>query len=170
MLVALMSDAHDERDHLHHAVRQALAANCCHLIFLGDLATLETLRLLRAAWPYAMDLVPGNNDYPLADFLSCARLWPNTTFHPSATDITLANRRLYLTHVPTESLRVAAATGEFDALFFGHTHVPEQRTIGPTLLANPGDIQGRFGSPSFAIYDTLHNSVKHFSISSKICK
>lgn len=170
MLVALMSDAHDELDHLHRAVQQALAADCKRLIFLGDLATPATLRFLRASWPHAMDLVPGNNDYPIASFLACARPWSNTIFHPTATDITLDNRRLYLTHVPNETLRIAAATGEFDALFFGHTHRPEHHAIGTTLIANPGDIQGRFGSPSFAIYDTLLNSVKHFSITSRICE
>lgn len=170
MLVALMSDAHDELDHLHRAVQQALAADCKRLIFLGDLTTPATLCFLRASWPHAMDLVPGNNDYPIASFLACARPWSNTIFHPTATDITLDNRRLYLTHVPNETLRIAAATGEFDALFFGHTHRPEHHAIGTTLIANPGDIQGRFGSPSFAIYDTLLNSVKHFSITSRICE
>lgn len=169
MLVALMSDAHDELDHLHRAVQQALTVDCRHLIFLGDLATPDTLRFLRAAWPHAMELVPGNNDYPIAQFLACAHPWANTIFHSSSTDTTLDNRHLYLTHVPNESLRIAAATGEFDALFFGHTHLPEQHMLGSSLIANPGDIQGRFGSPSFAVYDTVHNSVRHFPIVSQIC-
>ncbi len=156
MFVAVMSDAHDEPDHLHQAVRKALALDCRHLLFLGDLATVTTLRFLRTAWPYGMDIVPGNNDFPLSSFLNCTREWHNTTFHPSATDITLDHRRIFLTHIPGASLRLAAESGEFDAIFFGHTHRPEQHRFGSTLIANPGDIQGRFGAPSFGIYDTTH--------------
>ncbi len=46
-----------------------------------------------------------------------------------------------------------ASTGIYDAVFYGHTHIAKREIKGKTLLLNPGEIMGRFGVLSLAIYD-----------------
>lgn len=159
MLVALMSDAHDEQENLLKAVRLAKEAECRHLLYLGDLCTVETLRVLRQAWPLELDLVSGNNDYPRVMFEECVREWQNTRFHADTARLTVETRRILMTHVPGYALQLAAESGKYDAVFFGHTHRPTCAKIGCAVVANPGDLQGRFAAPSFAVYDTETNSV-----------
>ncbi len=164
MLAALMSDAHDARENLLEAVRRAESAGCCHLLYMGDLSTVETLRLLRQEWKGQMDLVPGNNDYPRAAFLECVRDWDDTRYHADTAHIEVGGRRVLMTHIPGAALQLAAESGQYDAIFFGHTHKPVCTRVGATLVANPGDIQGRFGAPSFGLYDTAENTVKIISL------
>ena len=160
MLTALMSDVHDVHENLAKALRSAEIAGCRHLLYLGDLTTVETLRMLRCAWQHEMDLVPGNNDYPRAAFLDCSREWKGVRYHGETAHLEIDGRRILMTHIPSYALQLAAESGRYDAIFFGHTHQSTCARIGATVVANPGDLQGRFGSPSFGIYDTVENSVK----------
>lgn len=160
MLIALMSDAHDAQENLVKALRSAEIAGCRHLLYLGDLVTVETLRMLCQTWQHGMDLVPGNNDFPRMAFLDCVRAWEGVRYHGDTACLELSDRRLFMTHVPGCALQLAAESGKYDAVFFGHTHRSSCSRIGATVVANPGDLQGRFGAPSFGIYDTVENSVE----------
>lgn len=159
MLIALMSDAHDEQRNLIKALRCAEEAGCRHLLYLGDLCTVETLRTLRQAWQHELDLVPGNNDYPRSVFAECVQDWENTRFHMDTAHLMIGKRSIMMTHIPGYGLQLAAESGKYDAVFFGHTHRSACATIGHAVVANPGDIQGRYAAPSFATYDTEANSV-----------
>ena len=154
-----MSDAHDEQQNLLKALRRAEADGCRRLLYLGDLCTVETLRLMRRAWQHELDLVPGNNDYPRAAFQECAREWEKTRMHGDTAHLLIDERRIMMTHIPGYALQLAAESEKYDALFFGHTHRPVSSIVGHTLVANPGDLQGRFAAPSFATYDTQSHCV-----------
>ena len=164
MLIALLSDIHDHLDNMRAALRQLSSTDCRHMLFLGDMAQISTFRELRAVWPHELDLVAGNNDYPREDFARCAREWSHTRYHGESAELVLDNRRIYMTHVPGYSLSHIATFGEFDAIFFGHTHRAEHHFIGSTLIANPGDLQGRYGRPSYALYDTTRHTLSHVSL------
>lgn len=163
MHVALLSDIHDHTTHLLLALHAARECGCSYLLFMGDMAGMSTFRTLREEWPFPVELVFGNNEYELDSFKRAARQWPGTTLHDHTADIRLDNRRIFFCHLPWQALR-AAETGLYDAVFYGHTHVPEIRTCGNTILANPGDVYGRQGTPSIGIYDTSTNSVRIISI------
>ena len=163
MLIALISDVHDCTENLSAALTLAEEIGCRHLLFTGDMADMSTFRLMRRNWLHEMDLVLGNNDYPRSDFLYGAREWALTRHHGEQADITLDHRRIYMTHFPHSAMR-AAESGLYDAVFYGHTHRAEQHMAGSTLVANPGELQGRYGSPSMAIYDTGENSLIHIRL------
>ena len=38
-----------------------------------------------------------------------------------------------------------ACTGDYDFVFFGHTHVYEVKEVGKTLMLNPGELLGKEG-------------------------
>lgn len=164
MLIAIFADIHDNTRNMNLALAKAQAEGCSHLLFLGDMAEPSTFRLLRQAWPHGMDLVPGNNDYPRAEFSALAAESPNTHYHADSAQIYLDGRHIYMTHEPFNGVLHAAECGEFDAVFFGHTHRGGQRRHGDTIVSNPGDIQGRYGDPSFAIYDTTAHEVRHIKL------
>lgn len=164
MLIAILSDIHDNTANLRTAIDKALAHGCTHMLFLGDMAEPATLRLLRQLWPHELDLVPGNNDFPRSHFQSFAESAPLTRYHDAGADICVGGRRIYMTHEPQHGVLYAAESGEFDLVLFGHTHRAGQQKHASTIVANPGDLQGRYGDPSFAIYDTAAHSLQHIQL------
>jgi uncharacterized protein len=56
-------------------------------------------------------------------------------------------------HYP-EIAKKLAESGNYDAVFYGHTHRPWEETIGSCRLVNPGELAGQRYKPCFAIYDT----------------
>ncbi len=163
MLVALLSDIHDHTTHLLLALQAAQERGCTHLLFMGDMASASTFRLLREEWPHPLDLVFGNNEYELQAFERMASQWPHTTLHGAHADITLGTRRIFFCHLPWDAGR-AASSGKYDAVFFGHTHKAEVSTSGRTLIVNPGEIYGRRETPGFAVYDADTNTVQLISL------
>ncbi|MBR5186458.1 MAG: metallophosphoesterase family protein [Akkermansia sp.] len=159
MLVALLSDIHDHTTHLLLALHTAQEQGCTHLLFMGDMAEASTFIMLREEWTHPIDLVFGNNEYETRSFARMAEQWPQTTLHGSHADIVLDSRRIYFCHLPWQAAQ-AADTGLYDAVFYGHTHTPEVRHAGRTLLANPGEVYGRQNPPTIGIYDTVDNSVR----------
>lgn len=164
MLIGLISDIHDHTANLRRALALLKAEPCTHLLCLGDIASVSTLRLLAELWPHELDTVAGNNDYPQADFCDfCAREAPRIRYHGSSAELDLNGRRIYMVHEPTRALH-AAEFGQFDAVFFGHTHQAWHMTDGATLIANPGDLQGRHGAPSFALYDPAAHTLRYMRL------
>lgn len=159
MLVALLSDIHDNTTHLLLALHEARVQGCTHLLFMGDMATLSTFRILREEWPHPIDMVFGNNEYEIRAFQRAAEQWHSTTLHGETADLALDGRRIFFCHLPWTAAR-AAESGVYDAVFYGHTHVPETLFAGSTLIANPGEVYGRQGRPTIGVYDTSSNTVR----------
>ncbi len=163
MLIALISDIHDRSMNLLLALERARELSCEHLLCMGDLATIATFRLLCEEWTQGADVVFGNNEWHRDCFLRVADEYPHVTHHGDAASLKLGGQRIFCCHYPHVAAR-AAASGRYDAVFFGHTHRAELHPAtagGSPLLLNPGDIQGRYGKPCMAIYDTAANSAYH---------
>ena len=158
MKIALISDIHDNAGNLVQALALAETAGCTHLICLGDMVHSATFRTLRTSWAFGIDLVFGNNERERTLFRKMAESFSNTTLHGDTGEVVLGGRHIYFTHMP-ERAQNALAAGGFDAVFFGHTHQVFNQVFGSTLAANPGEITGRGGTPTFGIYDTEDNSV-----------
>ena len=158
MLIALISDIHDNVNHLLEALHVADRSGCRHLLCMGDLCELSTLHLLRDNWAHPIEIGFGNNEYDRASHRSLAAGMRNITHHGDRADITLDGRRIHLSHHMEDAAR-AVDSGLYDAVFFGHTHVQENLRIGKTLVANPGEICGNRQPAGFAIYDTATNDV-----------
>lgn len=158
MLIALISDIHDNENHLLEALHVAERCGCRHLLCMGDLCELSTLRLLRDNWSHPIDLVFGNNEYDRRSHLSLASGMQGVKHHGDLADITIDSRRIHLSHHKEDASR-AIHTGLYDAVFFGHSHAQERLRVGNTLVANPGEICGNRHPAGFAIYDTATNEV-----------
>lgn len=163
MLIALISDVHDNEARLLQALRQAPAIGCTHLLCMGDIATLDTFRILCEAWPLGLDIVFGNNEYERREILQLAEQFPHVRHHGDGGAVDIGGRRLFLTHYPHEAARMLA-DGAFDAVFFGHTHSAESFRVGDCLAANPGEICGNRYPASFAVYDTEKHQVQTYRL------
>lgn len=77
--------------------------------------------------------------------------------------VELGGKKLAFCHYPKLG-ELLAKSGEFDAVFFGHTHQAGMGNFGKTLMLNPGALcgikEGKYDEASYAVYDTESNSTE----------
>ena len=159
MKICIVSDSHDRADPLLAAVQAAQREGAEVAIHCGDVIGAQTLRPLLALG-IDVHVVHGNNQ---GDPFAMARLDEKSggriTYHGGDADLSIAGRRVYVTHHPHHA-RGMACTGDFDLVCCGHTHVAsivQQPNIrgGSTWLVNPGTVAGIGDRPSWIVGD-LH--------------
>ena len=166
MQVAVFSDSHDNLDALRTAIGKCKDRGLTQAIHLGDYCA-----------PFVMDVlgesslqwvgVWGNNDGDRVRSLQTAGRYEGR-IDIAADDFReheVGGRRIFLTHYPQIG-RIAALSGQYEAVFHGHTHLAAQEIVEVqekrVLLANPGEIYGkRFGKPSFGVYDSENHTFEH---------
>lgn len=153
MHIAIMSDSHDRWDHLEKAIQLANELKCELLLFAGDLMAPPGLAVLEK-FNGNVKFVWGNNE---AERLGLTRMMDASKKIELCGDIyedTVANVRIFMNHYPRFG-ELAAKSGEFDLVIFGHTHEYHHEEVGSVLLLNPGEIQGyKTGEVGFVIYNT----------------
>ncbi len=153
MKIAALSDIHDRLDHLATALNQVAALKPSTILFLGDFCAPFSLNQLAEGFSGPIHAVFGNNDGDPFLLSQIAAKHDHVTLHGLYAELELGGRKIAINHYPDISKRVAQS-GQFDAVFSGHDHQKYQHQFGETIWANPGEIMGRFGEPSFGIYDT----------------
>lgn len=151
MRVAVLSDSHDNIWNLERLLPQIQDAGL--LIFCGDLCAPFTLQMLAKGFSGPVHVTLGNNDGDPYLLSKVAGAHANVTLAVPFGQVEAAGRRLAFVHYP-EFGEGLAALGRYDAVFVGHTHGWRVQMIERTLLANPGEVMGRFGQPGYGIYDT----------------
>jgi len=158
MIVAVLSDIHDNIWNLAEALGQIRARGAQALVFCGDFCAPFTLTQLGQEFAGPVHCVLGNNDGDLRLLLQNAQAAGNVTLHGQFAELSLAGRRIAANHYP-EIAGPLASSGQFDLVCYGHNHIARVEVIGArTVLANPGEVMGRFGSPSLGLYDTESGS------------
>ena len=163
MKIAVTSDIHDNIWNLERALGLINARNPQALLFLGDFCAPFTLVQLAEGFTGPIHAVFGNNDGDQFLLTGKAQDHPNLSLYGQLGEISLGGRRVALNHYPDISERLAES-GAYHAVFSGHNHRKQLEHRGNTLWANPGEIMGRFGEPSFGMYDTETHSFEHVSI------
>ncbi len=157
MKICVVSDTHDDGVRLAAAVQAARAEGAEAVVHCGDIIGANTLRRALAAG-LPMHVVHGNNlGDPVALQQLAARSGGLLHYHGNDADLALAGRRIFVVHYPHYG-RAIAATGEFDLVCCGHSHVAalsEQTNIrgGRTWLVNPGSTGGVAAPATWALAD-----------------
>lgn len=151
MKLAVLSDVHDNIWNLEQALAQLGEVEA--LLFLGDFCAPFSLKQIAEAYRGPIHCVPGNNDGDMFLLMTVAAAAGNVTFYNPIGDLAFDGCKIAIAHYP-EIAEGLAATGKYQAVFSGHTHVYREQKVGDTIWINPGEIMGRFGEPSFVIYDT----------------
>jgi len=158
MKICIVSDSHDASPMLAAAVERARDAGAAAVLHCGDIIGPNTLRAaMRTGLP--MHVVHGNN---LGDSVALTRLAAESggqlNYHGSDAALVLGGRRLFMIHYP-HLARGMAATGDYDAVFCGHSHtaaIAQQPNVrgGRTWLINPGTVAG-IGAPATYVLGDL---------------
>ena len=163
MRICLLSDSHDHIPLLDAAVARARALGAEAVLHCGDVVAPGTLGYLRKHG-LPVHVIHGNNS---GDLYTLGRLasdpQSNIHYHGMDAGIVLGGRRIFLVHYPHYA-RAMAATGDWDLVCCGHTHLLAQEWLpnlkgGQTLLVNPGTVGGVGSSPSTFLMGDLDSLV-----------
>ncbi|NUQ65851.1 MAG: YfcE family phosphodiesterase [Pirellulales bacterium] len=148
MRIGILSDTHGRIDRTQEAVRMLESLKVAAVLHCGDIGSAEIVRLLRG-WP--CHFVFGNVDDP--DLLREAILEAGQTCHEWFGSLEVEDRKIALLHGDDyRRLRQTIASGQWDLVCHGHTHVADIRTEGRTVVVNPGALH-RSARPSLAVVD-----------------
>ncbi|MCC6458305.1 MAG: YfcE family phosphodiesterase [Caldilineaceae bacterium] len=153
MKIAVFSDSHDQIAHLDQALAGANAAGAGVLIHCGDLCAPFMIDRLGRGFAGPIHIVFGNNDGDGRLLQVIASRFPQITLHGIYTELTVENRALAVIHYPEPARRIAQS-GRFDLVCYGHNHLKAVEQVGKGVLANPGELLGKEGPPTWGLYDT----------------
>ncbi len=162
MLIAIMSDSHDAIPHLRRAVEMANERGAKYLLHCGDLIS-PFMALELGKFQGEVHLIQGNNPGDIWLLAKQCQKFPQIHLHGQFTFEELDGFRVALVHFP-ELAEGLAATGKFDLVCCGHTHVYDVREINGVLVINPGELLGKEGPPTFAFYDTESRRVEKITL------
>lgn len=159
MKIGIISDTHDNIWNLKKALNKLQEQGIDILIHCGDLCTHFIIPILDKL-NLPVYVVFGNIDDKkgVQNMSSEAK---NVTHYGDVGEITIDGKNIAFTHKPADAEKLAQ-TGKYDVVFHGHTHTMRDNKIGTTKIINPGEIIGRKGNPSYAIYDTTTDKVEFF--------
>ncbi len=153
MFIAVMSDLHDNVADWDLMVKILSDRNIRVLINCGDTVAPSMLQRISQTFAGQIHTVFGNNaDRDLET--QVAQTLTNVTHHGDRGGVDLADTRIGFVHYP-EVAEAMAATGEFDLVCHGHSHLKRWEMKGACRLLNPGTAGGMFGYPSFALVEVL---------------
>ena len=137
MKIGVLSDTHDQVEATARAIKLLMAAGAEAILHCGDIVGPDIVRLFSEIRTH---FVLGNWDVP--EELEAVVSETGAKLHGHYGDLTLAGRRIAWchSHRPGQLGRLERA-GEFDYLFYGHTHTAETHRTGKTTVANPGALQ-----------------------------
>ena len=148
MLIGIIADTHDNLPVIRKAVEMFNERKVGHVIHAGDFTSPFTFRALKHL---ACDFtgIYGNNDGErvLLQKLSHARIFTQPYI------LELAGRKIVIMH-EHQVVDALADSGHFDLVIYGHTHEPDIRKRGNTLIVNPGELSGWLhGTSTIAVAD-----------------
>jgi len=157
MLIAVLSDIHDNIWNLEKTLDQLGQAEA--LLFCGDFCAPFTLEMMAEGFQGPVHAVLGNNDGDLLLLSRIAAKAGNVALHSLLGEVTLGGREIAFIHYPVLASGLTSE-GRYDVVFYGHTHRPQLEGRGGTLLINPGEVMGRFGRATYALYETVEGEIE----------
>ncbi len=149
-MIGILSDSHDNLDAVGRAVRFFKETGCDLIIHAGDFVAPFSAQVLGESG-CGVKAVFGNCDGEKEGLKMMIR--PFGTIHKAPFIFDHEGKKIAVTHLngPVGEL---AARREFDLVVYGHTHKPEIRRVGRTLVVNPGETGGWVTKKStIALYD-----------------
>ncbi len=156
MQIAIFSDVHDNLVNLDKFLQWCKNIKVDQLIFCGDLTSAQTLQYLAERWKDPLFLVWGNACQQDQVKTAADKVKNFTHFGWQASFI-IGDKRVGVVHFPDLAEKMAES-GEFDFVFYGHTHKPWQKKKAEAMLLNPGTLAGLYSKATFALWDTATNN------------
>lgn len=157
MKICILSDSHDNRRLLEHAVEDAKARGAEAVLHCGDVVAPTTLRVLKK-FGLPVHVIHGNN---IGDLYALNKLAhePDSVvrYHGQDAVVHLAGRSIFMVHYPHYAAAMAL-TGDYDLVCCGHDHRASVRRVEnvkgcTTFLINPGTVGGVGAHPTYILAD-----------------
>ncbi|MEB3844568.1 MAG: metallophosphoesterase [Desulfurococcales archaeon] len=159
MLVGVISDSHDNLANVSRAARILREKGVGAVFHLGDIVSPFTLAHLAGLLEgVEIHAVFGNNCGEIEGLLRVASTVGADISSPPR-EVALAGRKILLLHgfgSPDMTRKIVyslARGGEWDLILYGHTHIPDAKIIGGTLVYNPGELAGALNKPTLGLID-----------------
>jgi putative phosphoesterase len=154
MKIAILSDIHDNIWKLADLLADIERLGAEVLICCGDLCAPFTLKQIGDAFSGPVHVVRGNNDGDMMLLSRIASGFDHVTLYSNPfAYLMLDGCKVAVNHYP-EIARDQALSGQYDMVCHGHDHTAHVERIGDTVLVNPGEVMGRLGRSTYALYDT----------------
>ena len=137
-MIGIMADSHDNLPALRRAISLFKEANCRLVIHAGDFVAPFAAREL-SSLDLPVKAVFGNCDGEKLGLEEAIRVYGE--IRPAPLIWAENEVRFLLTHLHYE-VESLAQSGRYDIIIYGHTHRPEIRRVGQTLVINPGETGG----------------------------
>ncbi|KKR21203.1 MAG: Phosphodiesterase, MJ0936 family [Parcubacteria group bacterium GW2011_GWE2_39_37] len=151
MLVAIISDIHDNLTNLWQCLAWCNKQKVKTIICCGDLTNDDTLEVLTTGFKGDIHLIKGN-----ADSFDERKIagYKNIKYYDRAGGrILIDGLVIGFCHEPFLYKKLIEKE-KFDLIFYGHTHKPWESNEKGTRLINPGTLSGMFLKSTFAVLDS----------------
>ena len=156
MLIAVLSDSHSDFKNIDLALARLRGSGVAHVFHCGDIDGPEAAGMFGE---FPTSFVFGNVDADLDAIRRAIEQSGNRCFGRLC-EVELGGCRIAMQHGDdARSLRSLEQSGRYDFLFYGHTHVAEQHSTGPTLVVNPG-----------ALHRARTKSLTFIDLNTKLCE
>jgi hypothetical protein len=152
MLIAIISDIHDNRANLKKCLDWCRTNKIGKILCGGDLTTLETADYLATNFLGEIFVVSGNAEiYHEAELVK----YKNINYCGEIGIREIAGVNIGLCHEESQINKVLDVTPlPLDFIFYGHSHKPWLSKRTDITVVNPGNIAGVFHQATFATLDT----------------
>ncbi|MFA6514025.1 MAG: YfcE family phosphodiesterase [Patescibacteria group bacterium] len=158
MLVAIISDIHDNLANLDKCLIWCKAQKIKKIVCCGDVCNLETLKFLSTNFSGEIFLVSGNGDIFTESDLCDLK---NINYFQEIGIVKIAGLILGLCHQDREIEATIKKSGKKpDFIFYGHSHKPWLEKKDGIFTVNPGNLAGTFYQATFATLNTTDKNLK----------
>jgi hypothetical protein len=149
MKIAIISDTHNQLARISKALDLARRYGAELVLHCGDIEDPPAVSLFEG-WP--VHFVFGNCDWDQSALKEAIREI-GATLHERFGHLEIAGKKLAFLHGHEPVLfKDIERSGAYDYLFHGHSHVTDDRQVGPTRIINPGALH-RAQVKTFVVLD-----------------
>jgi putative phosphoesterase len=163
MKLGIISDTHDHHINVLKAIEIFNHQRVDYIFHAGDIVSQYTARAFKDTKNAKFIAVYGNNDGEKIVLKSVIESFGGE-IHQDPYIGEVAGKKIFMTHKPSV-LDEVAASQKYDIIIYGHTHFRDIRTVGKTLIINPGEATDWVcGKGNLCILDTETLKVEEFDL------
>ena len=158
MLVAIISDIHDNLVNLKTCLAWLKKNKFEKIICLGDVTTINTINYLVANFDKEIILIKGNCE--IYSEASLAK-YKHLNYYGEIGITEVDGARIGMCHQRNRIIKVLKLSHQsLDFIFYGHSHKPWIENRNKSYLVNPGNLAGVFHQATFATLDTKNKKLE----------
>jgi hypothetical protein len=137
MKIGIISDTHDHHTNVIKAVKIFNEMQVKFVLHAGDIVSPFTAKAFTDLKDAKFIAVFGNCDGEKILLKSAVEGFGGEIYD-NVYNSQVAGRKIFMIHRP-DAIEEVAASSKYDLVIYGHTHRQDIRTVGETLIINPGE-------------------------------